>query len=274
MKPQKIEILFPTGNVEEIRIVHKSSSSIYAYTIPRTMIDEAKKMGKLKNPALYYLIYEEENSLTQIYIGQTRGGLDRLTEHNRSKDFWNKAILFLSDDDHFNPTIILGLEKIAIEKAIDSKRVIVLNKQEQKVVINEWAACDIDHYYEEIEFLLSTMGYNFTTEIEEVKNIVTLDKRNITARGIYWGEKFEVLEGSEIRMDKASNLASYNVLRNSLMAESDIKIIDGKYILQKTITFKTPSGASDFLLGGSNNGWTQWKNKDGKSLDEIYRKVD
>lgn len=27
-----------------------------------------------------------------------------------------------------------------------------------------------------------------------------------------------------------------------------------------------------FVLGGSINGWGEWKNKDGKTLDALYRK--
>jgi len=36
--------------------------------------------------------------------------------------------------------------------------------------------------------------------------------------------------------------------------------------------FATPSGAGSFVLGGSINGWTEWKNSDGKTLNERVRK--
>ena len=45
-----------------------------------------------------------------------------------------------------------------------------------------------------------------------------------------------------------------------------------KYILNVTLEFKSPSGASDFILGGSTNGWVEWKTTEGKTLDEIFRK--
>ena len=32
------------------------------------------------------------------------------------------------------------------------------------------------------------------------------------------------------------------------------------------------SGASDFVLGGSTNGWTEWKNSEDKTLNDLYRK--
>ena len=89
----------------------------------------------------------------------------------------------------------------------------------------------------------------------------------------YSGESFELLPDSEIDFSKTVNLESYNVKRNSLLADGGIvQKNDGKYYLTKVITFKTPSGASDFVLGGSTNGWSEWRDKDGKTLDELYRK--
>lgn len=97
-------------------------------------------------------------------------------------------------------------------------------------------------------------------------------RNGITAFGIYDGEKFDVLEGSQINVDKPAHLQRYNRQRKELLSQQSIINVDGKYILKVTLDFKTPSGASDFVLGGSTNGWVEWKNKDGKTLDELYRK--
>ena len=40
----------------------------------------------------------------------------------------------------------------------------------------------------------------------------------------------------------------------------------------KNVSFSSPSSAGMFVLGGSINGWTEWKNKEGKTLDELLRK--
>ena len=44
------------------------------------------------------------------------------------------------------------------------------------------------------------------------------------------------------------------------------------FFLQKDYLFKSPSIAGGVTLGMRVNGWSCWKNKDGKTLDEIYRK--
>ena len=36
--------------------------------------------------------------------------------------------------------------------------------------------------------------------------------------------------------------------------------------------FGTPSAAAAIVTGGAANGWTEWKNARGQTLDEIYRK--
>lgn len=65
---------------------------------------------------------DEAGALTKLYIGQTRNGISRLDDHNAKKDFLNKAIRFLADSDHFTLNILSGLEKIAIQKALDANR--------------------------------------------------------------------------------------------------------------------------------------------------------
>lgn len=73
-------------------------------------------------------------------------------------------------------------------------------------------------------------------------------------------------------MEKPAHLQKYNRQREELLSKQSIVETEGEYILKITLEFNTPSGASDFVLGGSTNGWTEWKNKDGKTLDELYRK--
>ena len=121
---------------------------------------------------------------------------------------------------------------------------------------------------------MGTQGYKIDdskTSLDEAAVLHTT-RNGIEAFGIYDGEKFEVLEGSQVNIDKKVSLERYNKQRDELLENGSITKIDGKYILNVILTFNTPSGASDFILGGSTNGWTEWKNNDGKTLDEIYRK--
>lgn len=55
--------------------------------------------------------------------------------------------------------------------------------------------------------------------------------------------------------------------------KDDIVKENGGYCLKVNLEFNTPSGASNFVLDGSTNGWVEWKDSREKMLDAIIRKI-
>ena len=271
---KKLETMYHNGQPDGIRSIRRNLSTMTVYVIPRPLLAEAKTISGINRPGIYYLINEnDDNKIAQIYIGQTRNGISRLDDHNHSKDFWNKAIMFLADSKIFSLDMISGLEKFAIIKAQESKRYKVENTVVPKYEIDEYDMASVEEIYDEIQFIMGTQGY----KMDNVKSSTSSDifhttRNGISALGIYDGEKFQVFEGSQINIDKQVRLVRYNKQRAELLASGEISQVDGKYFLNITIEFNTPSGASDFVLGGSTNGWVEWKNSEGKALDEIFRK--
>lgn len=272
---KKLEMIYHNGQPDGIRSIRRNLSTMTTYVIPRPLLSEAKNISGINRPGIYYLINEDDgNKIVQLYIGQTRNGITRLDDHNRSKDFWNKAIMFLAESKTFTLDMISGLEKFAIIKAQESKRYKVENNVVPKYEIDEYDLAAVEEIYDEIQFIMATQGYKMNDAkctINEA-DILHTTRNGITAFGVYNGEKFEVLDGSQINMDKPTHLQRYNRQREELITQQSIVNADGKYILKVTVEFDTPSGASNFVLGGSTNGWVEWKNRDGKTLDELYRK--
>lgn len=273
-KSKRLEVIFYNGEPDGIRIYMRHLSPIKAYVVPRQYLSEAKAVTGIHNPGVYFLVNDETGSLAQLYIGQTRNGICRIDDHNLKKDFWNKAILFLADDEHFTLNILSGLEKYAIEKAINANRYNVDNKAVPKYKTTEYDMPIVEEIYEEIEFVMATLGYRMN-ESEPVTddNVYATSRRGIVAYGTYSGDSFELLPNSEVDFSKPVKIESYNAKRTAYLAEGTIvQKQDGRYYTQKTISFRTPSGASDFILGGSTNGWVEWKDKEGKTLDVLFRK--
>lgn len=272
---KKLEVIYHNGQADGIRSLRRHLSTMTTYIIPRTMLSEAKSLSGVARPGIYYLINEDtDNNIAQIYIGQTRNGITRLDEHNRSKDFWNKAILFLADNKTFSLDIISGLEEYAIIKANESKRYRVENKANPKYEIDEYDLASIEEIYDEIKFIMATQGYRLDNSAESTSSaeILHTTRNGIKGLGVYVGDKFDVLEGSEINMSKTVHLSKYNKQRDELLKSGGIICEGEKYILKNTLSFKSPSGASDFVLGGSTNGWVEWKNSEERTLNELYRK--
>ena len=64
---------------------------------------------------------------------------------------------------------------------------------------------------------------------------------------------------------------------NSLIDEF-ILALEKVYEIEKLFSDKecwffyiSPSTSADFCIGSSNNGWLVWKDKDGNTLDSVYR---
>ena len=272
---KKLEIIYHNGQPDGIRSIRRHLSTMTTYVIPRPLLSESKKLTGINRPGIYYLISENDaNKIAQIYIGQTRNGVSRLDDHNRSKDFWNKAIIFLTDSKTFSLDMISGLEDYAINKATESKRYKVENTVNPKYEIDEYDLPLIEEVYEEIKFIMATQGYkmdNSKSTLNEANTLHTT-RNGVQAFGVYDGEKFEVLEGSEIDMSRKCH--SYNIEKQRQTAIKNGNIVDigGKYKLNVSVSFTSPSSAAMFVLGGSTNGWVEWKNKNGKTLDELFRK--
>lgn len=271
---KKLETIYHNGQPDGIRSIRRHLSTMTTYVVPRPLLSEARKLSGINRPGIYYLISEnDDNKIAQIYIGQTRNGVVRLDDHNRSKDFWNKAIMFLADNKTFSLDMISGLEAFAINKAHESKRYKVENTVNPKYEIDEYDLPLIEEVYEEIQFIMATQGYkmdNSKTTLNEADTLHTT-RNGILAFGVYDGEHFEVLEGSEIDINRKCHSTRMEKQRQTALANGDIVSVEGKYKLTVSVSFTSPSSAGQFVLGGSINGWVEWKDKDGKTIDEVYR---
>ncbi len=272
---KKLEMIYHNGQPDGIRSIRRHLSTMTTYVIPRPLLSESKKISGINRPGIYYLISENDNNkIAQVYVGQTRNGVARLDDHNRSKGFWNKAIMFLADSKTFSLDMISGLEAYAINKAHESNRYKVENSVNPKYEIDEYDLPLIEEVYEEIKFIMATQGYKLDNTLDTLNEANTLHTtRNGTcAFGVYDGESFEVLEGSEVDMSRKCHSAVMERQRQTALVNGDIICVDGKYKLTISVSFTSPSSAAMFVLGGSTNGWIEWKDKDGNTLDHIYRK--
>ena len=94
--------------------------------------------------------------------------------------------------------------------------------------------------------------------------------RGCNAKGFYNSSGFTVLKGSII---VNSSVPSFNwkEKREKLINEYTVTK-NGLLVMESDKTFSSPSTAADFCIGSSNNGWLVWKDKNGQTLDSVYRK--
>jgi hypothetical protein len=97
---------------------------------------------------------------------------------------------------------------------------------------------------------------------------------SIVAKGYYLPDikRFVIIKDSEFKKNKdvferVRNLVE-GLVNDGTIAENG----DNKWKFMSDYIFKSPSQASNVILNYSSNGWENWKDKNGNSLDECYRK--
>lgn len=92
------------------------------------------------------------------------------------------------------------------------------------------------------------------------------------ASGMLVENGFLVFAGSAMRPGVRSSATSLFIEQRKQFIAQQCNIVDGIPVTKADYVFTSPSIAAGMFVGGSANGWTIWKNDDGKTLSKIYRK--
>lgn len=258
-----------------------SGRTTKAYKIPRAYYKQCSDINELRSTAVYLLFgVDEETDRPVVYIGETEDAIERLGQHykNEEKSYWNDAVVFISQDEHFNKAHIKYLESRFYEIAKEVDRYKVMNAKpptKSSIAIDEQA--EMEDFIDNAKVITLALGYKVfepllhkcSEKIEEQKEMYFyISNRNgVDAKGINTSEGFVVCKGSRIKTNaKAKSMRSKTVkLREQYLADGTI--VDD--IFTRDTLFDSPSAASDFVLGNNTSGPREWKTCDGLSMREV-----
>ena len=243
------------------------------YVIPRSNLAILNERQELRTPAFYILLGEDEATKPKAYIGETENFRERVKEHDSKKSFWQKALLFISKDAAMTKADVQYLEHLAIAEAKQSNSFVLdENKQTPKAPnLPEYRKDDMNGFFEDVKFLTSFIGCAiFDVNKPKEEHLFFAKSHNCEAKGFYHTNGFTVLKDSLVAKDSVPSF-KWKDKREQFLNQYT-KNNGGKLVLESDITFASPSTASMFVLGRPSNGWSDWKDKDGQTLDSVYRK--
>lgn len=266
---------FIEGTPKGIQSVQISNKTIMGFVIPRAEIKNMQQLDELSGaPSLYFLLGEELDGKEQAYIGQTDDFLSRVIDHNQKKDFWNKALVFISQADTLNKADVLYLEFLALQEAKENSTYSLKdNKQNPKEpTLQRHAKDTLNDFFDDVKFITEFLNYPLfkSKEINQLKEYFFNYARGCNAKGYYDEKGFTLLKDSIVSQNEVPSF-SWVEKRHQLLNRLVDQSAD-KWVLMQDYTFTSPSTALSFCTGNSINGWKEWKNKDGKTLDDVYRK--
>jgi len=271
-----IYIFLPDGNPRGIRIAEITSRTIHAILIPRSKLEVAQIRKELKNVGLYFLIGNPgDETKTQLYVGEAEDCLLRIKQQNRDKEFWNNAIVIVSKTQFFTKTHIKYLEWYCYNEATRVNRYRLVNTNiPAKPFVSESMQADLFDIFETIKILVSTLGNPIFDYIKrpEKKEILICKGKDAYAEGEYTEDGFIVFAGSKCNLIETKTAGPVVTnRRKKLLNEGILEEKDNVYIFTIDHIFTSPSAAADTILARSANGWTEWKYRNGKTLDEVKR---
>lgn len=260
-----------------------------AYKIPRTELDKCKGRDDLSQSGVYFLFgISDQTGEAVVYIGQAgvrkngEGILYRLQEHKRNpdKDYWTEAVVFTTSNNSFGPTEISYLENRFTNMAIAAKRYQVKNGNDPTPGnITEEKESELEEFIDYSKIVMGTLGHKIFEPLLQTPlasspqehtqavdaPVFYIKRSGANAKSRLTSEGIVVLAGSVIRKDIVPSCPDYA----KAVREDNKDNISENNVLQIDLLFKTPSGASAFVLGAPTNGNIEWKTEDGRVFKDV-----
>ncbi|MGE7635587.1 GIY-YIG nuclease family protein [Bacillus paramycoides] len=219
-----IQIFLPFGSPRGIKIAEITNRTVQAIYIPRNQLENAAKRSEVTNVRVYFLFGQTDtDALPQVYIGEAENCFVRLKEHNRDKDFWESAIVFVTNNsqNQFTKTDLKFLERLSCETATSVMRYKLNQTVPANSFVPEWRQSDLLDIFETMKVLVSTLGFPLFDFVrknidpdnpeENKENLFFVRVKGLQAKGEYSEEGFVVFEGSQMAKDHSNGIHNYLV---------------------------------------------------------------
>lgn len=275
MRGKTINIFMPDGNPKSVKICDIKDSVVKAIFIPRNKLEEVSKRQDLQDPGVYFLFANTDDGVKpSVYIGEAENLFSRIKQHNATKDFWSAAICIVSEKRNINKAHAKFLESYCWEQArLINKCTLENNAAPTQSSLTEQDIDFMMSFFDDLKILITTLGLPiFEENKKEAQKIFICKGKDAYAEGEYSEDGMLVFKGAKANMQEAKALGeTYVKLRRKLIDQKIMTQVGDAYVLNEDYIFTSPSPAAAVLLGRAANGWTEWKNSEGKTLDDIFR---
>lgn len=278
MRAQTIQIFLPTGDPNGIRQAEVTTRTVRVYEVPRADLKRFAKEAAAAQPGVYFLVGEDaegDDGRPVLYIGESDEIGKRLTQHDAKRNDWDRAYVAVSLTNTWTKAHIREFELEAIKRSRASASHRVTNGTDGFArMLPAPVAADCIEFFETIETLLTTLGASFldvpeSSAVRPQSNVFITHEGGV-ATGRYSSAGFTVFKDSRAR-PVVSAVPKVTIRREQLLAQGALAPDGDGFVFTRDHVFRSPSGAAGAVLGRSSNGWAEWKDSAGISLDAIER---
>ena len=289
MKEKLFQLVLLDGSVDGCIECFAQNWNVIAYRIPRNRVNERMDDPALNRAGVYFLFgAPDDNSIKpKAYVGQAGkratgdAQIRRIKEHVKGvsdESYWTEAVAITTVDDTWGATEISFLEHAFYEMAINAGRYVVQNenlppfgnpRKEKEIDLKE--AADMAKYFlgllghRVLEPLLEDNRGVEPTQSSETQVELHGEMNDGRGIGVQTSDGFVLKRGSVIATTEADGLSDS---ARSKRKEIE-RLLDEKRVLKEDILYRRPSPAAQVVSGSTVSGREFWKDKNGKTMNEL-----
>jgi uncharacterized protein DUF4357 len=266
------------GGIREVKIDQWSGRGICG---PRNRLAEIiGKYPELDRCCLYFLAGEsDDGGLTNVYVGEADGFKSRIKDHDYKKDWWQSVVVFFSQDSALTKAGIQYLESVCTERLRKAGRCSLKNNNQPLLPsIPEEDVSGLEYFYDQVTLTLPLLGYDIFEQRQQGAVLgsqveIFCKGRDAAAVGVLLNDgKVKVLKGSKAKLENtpAFEKHPYKKLKDELVRIGKLAPDGKQLVFVNDHIFDSPSAAAAIILARSAAGPSEWKDKNGKTLRDIW----
>lgn len=285
--PFSLRIFVADGDPDGLRTVERSNWVGRALVFPRAALAQPSVADRpeLQQTGVYLLLGpREDGEGDRLYIGEGDPIGPRLSDHHKGKkqkDFWTRAICFVSMGQGLNKAHVQFLEANLIRLAKQAKRVpldVENKKNETEPALSEADRADMQVFLQHMLGMLPVLGVHAFEQPPQAPAAsapeLTCKGKGLLARGYESTQGFVVKAGSQAAVQAVPSVPPGTLALRQQLQDLGVLVEQGNtYAFTQDYAFSSPSTAASVVLGRSANGRLEWKDAQGRALKVLQADV-
>lgn len=287
---KSIRVYLADATVTGIRYAELVNWTGQAIACPRNRLNELKNWPESAKPGIYFLFEGRfSDSKPLAYVGESENVAERLTNHDRNKEFWSEVVIFTSKDSNLTKAHIKYLESSLVNLSKNADRYQLENGNTPPESSLPRADRDaMEEFVENIRMVLGILGYSILEPILKSKSSSDTSEttgsfdendslsnlyfsvNNISARGAVTDEGFVLKKDSQLSKTNTESIpGKLSNIKNQLITNGTLSDDGDTLIATEDILFSSSSYAAAIVAGTSRSGPQSWKTVNGKTIKKI-----
>lgn len=288
---KSIRIYLADATVTGIRYAELVNWTGHAIACPRNRLNELKNWPESSKPGIYFLFEGRfGSSKPTAYIGESENVAQRLTNHDRKKDFWSEVVIFTSKDENLTKAHIKYLESALVYLSKNADRYELENGNTPSESSLPRADRDaMKEFIENVRMVLGTLGYSIlepilksknssetiveSCDLNESENVLRnlfFTVNNLSAQGAVTDEGFVLKKGSQLSKSNSESMPGKLLTTKEKLLVDGVLKDEGAYLVaSEDILFNSSSYAAAIVAGTSRSGSQSWKTTTGKTIKKV-----